>query len=151
MSQAFPENTRFQKNIRPGFIGDVLSRDHLLPGGVKIDAALFNSIDAVKAVVGAAGAAIGATSIPVDALSDKIPSGTYAPVVATVGVAGAAANDVAIPVAALSGPIPAGTLLDFGGKKFARLTAGAAAGAAAAHSRPAGRKQGDGRHVRASA
>lgn len=52
-------------------------------------------------------------------------------VVATVGAAGAAADATSIPVAALTGAIPNGTVLDFGGKKFARLTAAAAAGATA--------------------
>lgn len=47
----------------------------------------------------------------------------------TVDTAGAAANATAVPVTALSGAIPSGTLLDFGGKKFARLSAAAAAGA----------------------
>lgn len=47
----------------------------------------------------------------------------------TVGAAGAAADAVTVPVDALPGPIPAGTVLDFGDKKFARLTAAAAAGA----------------------
>ncbi|HXG86525.1 MAG TPA: hypothetical protein VNI84_21080 [Pyrinomonadaceae bacterium] len=48
---------------------------------------------------------------------------------ATVGAAGALAGATSVPVAALSGAIPAGTTLDFGGAKFARLTAPAAAGA----------------------
>ena len=135
MSNAFAENTGYTRNIRPGFVGDVLSREHLLPGGAKIDAAAFNSADAIKAMVGAAGAAIGATSVPVAALSARIPAnsilnfGTLAPVVATVGVAGAAQGATSVPVAALSGPIPSGTVLDFGGAKFAVLTANAAAGA----------------------
>ncbi|HEX8177863.1 MAG TPA: hypothetical protein VF543_22430 [Pyrinomonadaceae bacterium] len=132
---AFVENAGYQKNIRPGWIGDVLSREHLLPGGAKIDAALFNSADAIKVIVGAAGAAAGAAVIPVDALPGPIPAsailnfGNYAPVVVTVAAGGADVDDVAIPVDALTGPIPAGTILRFGAKKFARLTANAAAGA----------------------
>lgn len=46
-----------------------------------------------------------------------------------VGAAGASANATSVPVDALLGPIPSGTLLDFGAKKFARLSAAAAAGA----------------------
>lgn len=46
-----------------------------------------------------------------------------------VGSAGAAADATAVPVDALSGAIPSGTVLDFGAKKFARLTAAAAKGA----------------------
>lgn len=50
-------------------------------------------------------------------------------VVATVGAAGAAIGATSVPVAALTGAIPSGTTLDFGGAKFARLTAAAASGA----------------------
>jgi hypothetical protein len=46
-----------------------------------------------------------------------------------VGAAGALAAATSVPVGALSGPIPSGTLLDFGGAKFAVLTAPAATGA----------------------
>ncbi len=80
----------------PAWAGDYFNREHLVPGGAKVDASAFNAPDAVVVTVGAAGAAVDATSVP---------------------------------VAALSGPIPAGTTLDFGGDKFATLTAAAAAGA----------------------
>ena len=86
----------FQQNGAPGFIADLKTREHVLPGGAKIDAAQFVSADAVKVAV---------------------------------GVAGAAVDAVAIPVAALTEPIPNGTVLDFGAKKFARLTTDAAKGA----------------------
>jgi hypothetical protein len=76
--------------------GDFLGREHLVPGGARLDAAQFYRTDSVVATVGVAGAAQGATSVP---------------------------------VAALTGAIPSGTVLDFGGAKFARLTAAAAAGA----------------------
>jgi len=92
----FPQSTPYQQNIRPGFIGDFLSREHVLPGGIKLDPAQFPGADAIKV---------------------------------TVGTGGAAAAATAVPVVALPGPVPAGTLLDFGGAKFARLTAAAAAGA----------------------
>ena len=42
-----------------------------------------------------------------------------------------AVDDTSLDVVALSGPIPAGTILDFGGKKLARTSAAAAAGAVA--------------------
>lgn len=48
-----------------------------------------------------------------------------------VGAAGAAQGAVAVPVDALMYDIPSGTVLSFGGAKFARLTAPAAAGAVA--------------------
>lgn len=85
-----------QQSAGRAWIGDYLDREHLIAGGAKLDAAQFFGEKAVRPVVGVAGAAQGATSIP---------------------------------VAALSGAIPNGTTLDFGGAKFARLTAAAAAGA----------------------
>lgn len=80
----------------PAWAGDFLDREHVVPGGAKADASAFNGEDAVVVTVGAAGAAVDDTTVPVDALP---------------------------------GAIPSGTVLDFGGKKFARLTAAAAAGA----------------------
>lgn len=46
-----------------------------------------------------------------------------------VGAAGAAGNATTVPVDATTYAIPSGTLLDFGAKKFARLSADALAGA----------------------
>lgn len=60
----------------PAFIGDFLSRDYLLAGGVKVASAGFNAYDAVVVVVDTAGAAQGATEIPVVALTGAIPAGT---------------------------------------------------------------------------
>jgi len=80
----------------PVWAGDYLSRETVLPVPVKLDESQFYAVDAVKVVVGAAGAAANATSVPVDALL---------------------------------GPIPDNALLDFGGKKFARLNGAAAEGA----------------------
>lgn len=90
VSQTAPQVTS------PAWAGDFLGPEHLVPAGVKLDVAQFYAPDSVRVVVGAAGAAANATSVPVDALS---------------------------------GPIPSGTVLDFGAKKFARLTAAAVAGA----------------------
>lgn len=47
----------------------------------------------------------------------------------TVGTGGAAIGATTVPVTALPGALPSGVTLDFGGAKFARLTAAAAAGA----------------------
>lgn len=132
---AFPENAGFQSNIRPAWCGDVLTRDHVLPGGIKLDPAQFPGLDGVRATVGLAGAAIGATSIPVDALEGPIPAetilnfGTLAPVVVTVAPAGALAGATTVPVDALSGPIPNGTTIHLGTNKYVTLNAAAAAGA----------------------
>jgi hypothetical protein len=77
--------------------GDYMDRDHLVPGGAKLDATQFiSALTGTRVVVGAAGAAAAA---------------------------------VAVPVAALANAIPVNTVLDFGGAKFARLTAAAAKGA----------------------
>lgn len=121
----------------PVWAGDFMGREHLIPGGARIDAAQFNVYSAVVVTVGAAGAAVGATSIPVDALSGAIPSGTilnfgsYAPVTVTVNDVDVNAGETTITVAALSGPIPAGTRLEFSGAGagYAQLTADAAAAA----------------------
>lgn len=121
----------------PRWAGDFGGREHIMPFPARLDAAQFNKTDAVVVVVGAAGAAIGATSIPVDALSGAIPSGTflnfgaYAPVIVTVSDADVNAGETTIGVAALSGPIPAGTRLEFSGAGagYAQLTANAEAGA----------------------
>jgi hypothetical protein len=64
------------ENRQPGWAGDYLDREHLIPGGARLDPAQFRTADAVVAVVGVAGAAQGATSVPVAALSGPIPSGT---------------------------------------------------------------------------
>lgn len=78
----------------PAWAGDWLGREHVLPGGAKLDPTQFYDTDSVLVTVGAAGAAIDDTSIPVDALP---------------------------------GALPSGITLDFGGDKFATLTAAAAA------------------------
>lgn len=78
-------------------------------------------------------AAIGATSITVDALpldlkvGDVLDFGVYEQVTVTAAAALAAATSIT--VTALSGPIPSGTVLHFGTNKFAKLSADAAAGA----------------------
>jgi|GEM_PF-2022607 hypothetical protein len=122
----------------PIWAGDFLGREHLVPGGAQLDPLQFNVTDAVVVTVGAAGAAAGATSIPVDALGGPIPSGailnfgSLAPVTVTLNDASVSAGDTAITVTALSGPIPAGTVLDFSAgtnAQLARLSADAAAGA----------------------
>jgi hypothetical protein len=51
--------------------------------------------------------------------------------IVVVSAAGAAGGAVSIPVVALARALPSGTVLDFGGLKYARTTAAAAAGATA--------------------
>ena len=87
--------TNYAQTRQPDFIGDFLSREHVLAGGIRLDPGLFTSADAMP-VTASAVAAVDATSVTVAALGAKVPSGT---------------------------------VLDFGGKKFARLTADADKGA----------------------
>lgn len=56
--------------------GDYLDRDHLIPGGAKVDAPSFAAADRVVVDVGAAGAAQFAVAVPVAALTGPIPAGT---------------------------------------------------------------------------
>ena len=55
--------------------GDFLDREHLMPGGAKLDASQFLATDGVTAVT-TAQALADATSISVSALSGPLPSGT---------------------------------------------------------------------------
>lgn len=95
----------------PAWAGDFFNREHMIPGGAKLDPAQFNDTDAVVVVVGAAGAAGGATSIPVAALSGPIPSGTvlnfgttkFATLTAAAAAAATALTVAAIPTALVSG------------------------------------------------
>lgn len=59
----------------PRWLADYTSRDHLVPGGVKLDASQF-PVEGTVTVTTPDGAAIGATSINVNALSGPIPNGT---------------------------------------------------------------------------
>ena len=60
----------------PRWAGDFITPDRLVPGGAKFDPSELVAADGVEVVVGAAGAIAGATTVPVDALSGPIPSGT---------------------------------------------------------------------------
>ncbi len=134
----------------PTFIGDFLSRDYLLPGGVKINAAEFLTEGSVKITVGA-NAAADATSVTVAALSGAIPNGAVIPVGAAsskkfmtlnaAAAAGATTLTVQPLVTALSNgdtgnytsmsarkPIPAGTRI---GRTFTERASNTPFGAAA--------------------
>jgi hypothetical protein len=102
---------QFFGNLRssPRWAGDYLGPARLMPHGARIDPTQFVDGSGVRVVVGAAGAAIGATSVPVAALT---PGATAS----TIIIAG---GNVLI---------PSGVTLDFGGGKFARLTVDAKVG-----------------------
>jgi len=59
----------------PAWAGDFMGREHLVPGGARLDAAQFRATDAVE-VEATANAAVDATTIAVTALTGPIPSGT---------------------------------------------------------------------------
>lgn len=104
------------------WIGDFLNgeREHLIPGGAKLDAAQFAGERAVRAVVGAAGALAGATTVPVAALSGAIPVGTtldfggakFARLTVAAATGATSLTVAAIPTALVSGDtatyLPAG-------------------------------------------
>jgi hypothetical protein len=71
----FAKSTPIGKNIRPGFVGDFLSREHVLAGGVKLDASTFPGEDAVRVKL-TANAAAAATTLAVEALSGDIEDNT---------------------------------------------------------------------------
>lgn len=59
----------------PLWTAEPLNQNTIMPVPVKLDSAAFNAVDASTVTVGAAGALANATSIPVDALANAIPSG----------------------------------------------------------------------------
>ncbi|MEO1208865.1 MAG: hypothetical protein AAFX78_04905 [Cyanobacteria bacterium J06638_20] len=85
----------------PAFAAEPFTANTLMPGGAIITATAFDYRDALVVTVGAAGAAVDATSVPVTIVSPLGRSGLK---------------------------IPADTTLDFGGDKFATLTAEATVG-----------------------
>lgn len=59
----------------PAWAGDFLNREHLLPGGAKVDASQFLATDGAIVTL-TANASAAATSIAVTALANPIPAGT---------------------------------------------------------------------------
>jgi hypothetical protein len=133
----------------PAWAGDYGNREHLVPGGAKLLASAFSDTDAVVVDVGAAGAAAAATSIPVNALSGPIPSGTvlnfgtnkFARLTAAAAAGATSLTVAAIPTALVDADVatyagvgttvlvPSGTVI---GRTFAEREAGTAFGPAAA-------------------
>jgi hypothetical protein len=90
---------------KPAWQAEQLTPDKLVPGGARVVASAFPLLNQVTVTVGAAGAAVDDTTIPIDALTVANATNTDSGVV-----------------------IPSGTTLDFGGDKFATLTADASVG-----------------------
>lgn len=87
--------------------GDFIGADTILPIPGKVDAAAFDAEGSVKVIVAPAGAAQGATSIPVtgNLLTGAIPAGTVlrfsSDEFATVNAGGGVAGGASVPVEAL--------------------------------------------------
>ena len=133
----------------PAWAGDFFDREHMIPGGARLDPAQFNDTDAVVVVVGVAGAAQNAVSIPVAALSGPIPAGTvlwfgtnkFAELTANAATGATSLTVTAIPTALVSTDtatyqgvgtsktVPSGTVV---GRTFSERDAGTAYGPAGA-------------------
>lgn len=134
----------------PAWAGDILDREHLLPGGARVDPAQFYDTDAVIVTTTGAAAA-DATSISVAALSGPIPNGTilyfgeskeFAMLTAAAAAGATSLTVQALPAAIESGDIatypgagnqlktiPAGTVI---GRTYAERDSGTAFGPAGA-------------------
>lgn len=131
----------------PAWAGDYLSREHLLPGGARLDPTQFIAPDAAVVTVGVAGAAGAATSVPVAALANPIPTGTvlsfgtnkFARLTSAAAAGATSLTVAAIPTALVSGDtatyagvakrsIASGTVL---GRTYSERDAGTAFGPAA--------------------
>lgn len=117
----------------PRWLGDETSRDHLVPGGVKLDSSAFPVEDAVTVTVAAGGAALGATSIPLaEGASGPIPSGTFLDFTGVgefaLVTADVAAGDAAITVEALDAAIEAGDTATYPGMGKKVVAAGTVLG-----------------------
>jgi len=100
--------------------GDFIGADSILPIPGKVDAAAFDAEGSVKVVVSGAGAAQGATAIPVTGvLSGNIPAGTVlrfsSDEFATVNGAGGVAGGNSVPVEALVNALESGDTATYPG------------------------------------
>lgn len=119
------------ETTRAAWAGDYLDREHLVPGGARVDATQFTNSDAVVVNVGAAGAAGGATSVPVDALSGPIPSGTILYFSGTKYArltAAAAAGATSLTVSALPAALVDADVTTYAGVATKRILAGTLVG-----------------------
>lgn len=131
MPQVSFSSSEFQQ---PNFVAEPLTSMCLVPAGAKLVSTEFPFVGEFEIHVGSAGAAVGATTVPTDALPVALPIGTVldfgAVAALTVTVNGTPAdNATTLVVQAIARPIPAGTYLSFGSGKFAVVTATANTGA----------------------
>lgn len=131
----------------PEWMADFGSRDHLIPGGIRLDPAQFIGPNGTRVTL-TAGAALGATALAVAALAAAIPSGTvldfggakFARLTAAAAAGATALQVAALPTALNTGDsavyagvgalsVPSGTAL---GRTFAERDAGTPFGPTAA-------------------
>lgn len=109
--------TNWAENKRAAWMGDFGNREHLVPGGARIDPAQFVATDAVTVTTTAAAAA-GATALAVAALAGPIPSGTllrFAAGVYARTTAAAVAGATSLAVEALPAAVANGAIATYAG------------------------------------
>lgn len=123
--------SNWERVVQPGWAGDFFNREHLLPGGGRVDPAQFRRYDAVVVTVSANAVATD-TSIDVDALSGPIPSGTILDF-SDAGkfallTADADAGDISITVEALPENIDDGDTATYPGTELKTIVSGTLVG-----------------------
>lgn len=117
MSTAKVTHSNWSAQWTPEWAGDFLSREHLLPGGAKLNPAAFNpSAAAPVTVTTTSEASAEAETIAVEALSGPIPTGTplyFPPGGFAVTTADALAGATSIAVDALLATIPSGSVATY--------------------------------------
>lgn len=112
-------NNIWAETFAPRWMGDYHDREGIIPGGAKLVTSAFPIEDAVTVTVGGAGAAIGATAIPVAAISGPIPSGTILDFTGAgefaLLTAAAATGATSLTVEALDAAIEAGDTATYAG------------------------------------
>lgn len=115
----------------PRWAGDFGSRDYVLPGGVKLRPEQFTPADAVTLVVGAAGAALNATSVPVAATTAFIPAYTtlfFSATKVVTTTADTPTGSVALTVEAIPVALVSGDTAFYAGKGQKRVLSGTVVG-----------------------
>jgi hypothetical protein len=105
-------------NFHAAWAKDYLDREHLIPGGAKVDAYAFPADNAVTVTTATTIAAVGATSITVAALSGPIPANTairFNNGVQAFITTTAATGATTLTVDPLQGAVPIGSVAQYRG------------------------------------
>lgn len=116
--------TNWTENKRAPWMGDFGNREHLIPGGARLDPAQFNATDAVIVTTTAAAAAA-VTALAVAALSGPLPSGTLLRFAAGVYArtsAAAVAGATSLAVEALPAAVASGASATYAGSGTKNVT-----------------------------